>query len=69
MVWYMILYEVNMVSGGFQKLQPFNIAYYMRPSWNRHLTVVEGFGCPNDPRSYVVGGYMPLVGSPKANWS
>ena len=32
MVCYMILYEVNMVSGGFQKLQPFNIAYYMRIS-------------------------------------
>ena len=29
MVCYMILYEVNMVSGGFQKLQPFNIAHYM----------------------------------------
>ncbi|KAI3352168.1 hypothetical protein L3Q82_020979 [Scortum barcoo] len=26
------------------------------PSLNRHLTVVEGFVCPNDPRSYVVGG-------------
>ncbi|KAI3357120.1 hypothetical protein L3Q82_015585, partial [Scortum barcoo] len=37
------------------------------PSLNRHLTVVEGFVCPNDPRSYVVGGIRgitPLVGSP-----
>ena len=39
------------------------------PSWNRHFTMVEGFGCPNDPKSYVVRGYMPLLGSPKANWS
>ena len=29
----------------------------------------EGFGYPNDPRSYNVGGCLPLVGSPKANWS
>ena len=43
--------------------------FFNNPSWNRHLTVVEGFGCPNDPRSYVVGGYMPLVGSLKANCS
>ena len=28
---------------------------------------MEGFACPNDPGSYVVGGFMPLVGSPKAN--
>ena len=34
-----------------------------------HLTIMEGFGCPDDPRSYVVGDYLPLVGSPKANWS
>uniref|UniRef100_A0A3Q3VWK1 nucleoside diphosphate phosphatase n=1 Tax=Mola mola TaxID=94237 RepID=A0A3Q3VWK1_MOLML len=34
------------------------------PSWNHHLTVVEGFGCPNDPRSYVVGGGLPLEGRP-----
>ncbi|KAI3377019.1 hypothetical protein L3Q82_000041 [Scortum barcoo] len=39
------------------------------PSLNRHLTVVEGFVCPNDPRSYVVGGITPLVGSPMANRS
>ena len=26
------------------------------PSWHCHLTEMEGFGCPNDPRSYVVGG-------------
>ena len=36
---------------------------------NRHLIVVEGFEHPNDPRSYVVQGLMPLVGSPKANRS
>ncbi|MED6248937.1 hypothetical protein ATANTOWER_007231 [Ataeniobius toweri] len=36
------------------------------PSLGCHLTVVEGFECPNDPRSYVVRGFMPLVGSPKA---
>ncbi|KAI3369124.1 hypothetical protein L3Q82_026083 [Scortum barcoo] len=29
----------------------------MVPSLNRHLTVVEGFVCPNDPRSYVVEGH------------
>ena len=31
------------------------ISYSSSFSWNCHLTVVEGFGCPNDPRSYVVG--------------
>ena len=36
---------------------------------NRHITVVEGFGCPNYPRGYVVGGCLLLVGSPEANWS
>ena len=30
--------------------------------YNRHLIVVEGFEHPNDPRSYVVRGLMPLVG-------
>ena len=30
---------------------------------------VEGFACPNDPRSWGLGGYMPLVGSPMANRS
>ena len=39
------------------------------PPLNRHLIVVEGFEYPNDPRSYVVWGLMPLVGSPKANRS
>ena len=38
-------------------------------SMNCHLNVVEGFEYPSDPRSYVVWGYMPLVGSPKANRS
>ena len=38
-------------------------------SLNRHLNVVEGFEHPNDPRSYVALGLMPLVGSPKANRS
>ena len=36
---------------------------------DRHLIVVEGFACPNDPESYVVGGFVPLVGSPMANRS
>ena len=39
------------------------------PPLNRNLIVVEGFEYPNDPRSYVVWGLMPLVGSPKANRS
>ena len=39
------------------------------PSRNCHLTMVEGFGCPNNSRSYVVRGCFPLVGSHKANWS
>jgi len=38
-------------------------------SLNCHLNMVEGFEYPNDPRSYVVQGYMTLVGSPKANRS
>ena len=39
-------------------------SHYHQPSWNCHLTVVEGFGCPNDSRSYVAGGYMSLAGHP-----
>lgn len=31
--------------------------------------MVEGFKCPCDPRSCVVGGKEPLVGSPKVTWS
>ena len=34
-----------------------------------HLIVVEKFVCPNDSGSYVVRGFKPLVGSPKANRS
>ncbi len=30
--------------------------------------MVEEFECPNDTRSYVVWGNLPLVESPKANW-
>ena len=29
------------------------------PSLNCHLTMVEGFGCLNDPRSYVLGLFAP----------
>ena len=36
---------------------------------DHYLNVVEGFECPSDPRSYVVGGNLPLVGSPMANRS
>ncbi len=36
---------------------------------NCHFIMVEEFECPNDPRSYVVEGNLPLVGFPKANWS
>jgi len=43
--------------------------YFRSPSLNCHLNVVEGFEHPNDPRSYVVWVYMPLIGSPKANRS
>lgn len=28
--------------------------------------VMDRFDCPNDPRSYVVGGSLPLVWTPKA---
>ena len=38
------------------------------PFRNSHLTMVEGFGYPNDPSSYVVGDCWALVGSPRANW-
>ena len=31
--------------------------------------MVEGFEHPSDPGSYVLGVFMPLVGSPKANRS
>lgn len=34
---------------------------------NRHLNTVKGFVCPCDPRSCVVGGKKPLVGSPEGN--
>lgn len=36
-------------------------------SLNCHHIVVEGYEYPNDSRSYVVGGLMPLVGSLKAS--
>ncbi|TWW80606.1 hypothetical protein D4764_01G0004210 [Takifugu flavidus] len=39
------------------------------PLLGYHLIVVEWFACPNDPRSSVVWGYMPLVGPPMANRS
>jgi len=39
------------------------------PPMSCHLTVVEGFVCPTDSGSYVVRGFKPLVGSPKANRS
>ena len=42
---------------------------FLYSSLNRHLIVVEEFEYPNDLRSYVVRGLMPLVGSPKANRS
>ncbi|KAI3375497.1 hypothetical protein L3Q82_003813 [Scortum barcoo] len=52
-----------------QLFEIFVSMFHDYPSLNRHLTVVEGFVCPNDPRSYVVGGITPLVGSPMANRS
>ncbi|MEQ2301125.1 hypothetical protein AMECASPLE_032770 [Ameca splendens] len=42
---------------------------HLKPSLGCHLNVVEGFECPYDRRSYVVRGFMPLVGSAKANRS
>lgn len=39
------------------------------PSMNCHLIMMEGFVCTHDPRSYVVECNLPLVWSPKANWS
>lgn len=36
---------------------------------NCYLIMVEGFACLSDPRGYVVGGRMPLVGFPKGNLS
>ncbi|TWW74022.1 hypothetical protein D4764_14G0000230 [Takifugu flavidus] len=39
----------------------------MTPPWAATYIVVEGLRCPNDPRSSVVWGYMPLVGPPMAN--
>lgn len=32
------------------------------------LVMVEGFECPNEPKSYVVEGNTPLVGPLKAKW-
>ncbi|KAI3359443.1 hypothetical protein L3Q82_002939 [Scortum barcoo] len=34
-----------------------HLSMFLLPSLNRHLTEVEGFVCPNDPRSYVVEGH------------
>ena len=47
----------------------FNVMRCAPSSMSHHLIVVEGFACPSDPRSYVVGGFMPLEGSPMANRS
>ncbi|MEQ2305232.1 hypothetical protein AMECASPLE_035655 [Ameca splendens] len=35
---------------------PFSLSVFFSPSLNRHLNVVEGFECSNDPRGYVVWG-------------
>lgn len=39
------------------------------PFMNCRLIVVDGSEYLNDPSSYVVGDCLPLIGSPKANWS
>lgn len=38
-------------------------------SSSHHLIVVERFGRPGEPESYVVWSFVLLVGSPFANWS
>lgn len=53
------------------ELRPHSPVFPFHPkvsSKSCHLIAVEEFECPKEPRSYVVGGYSPLVGSPKANW-
>ena len=39
------------------------------PSRNCHPAMVEGCGCPYDLRHYVVGGCLPMIGSPMTNCS
>lgn len=36
---------------------------------NHHFIVAEWIGCPNEPRSDDLGGFLPSVGTSKANWS
>ncbi|XP_041858076.1 olfactory receptor 13C2-like [Melanotaenia boesemani] len=40
---------------------------FRKQKFVHHLIVKEEFARPDDPRSYVVGGFMALEGSPKAN--
>ena len=37
---------------------------YEKASMHCHLVLVQGLGCLNDSKSYVVKGRLPLVGSP-----
>ena len=56
----------------FEVFYPLNLfVHYIvtAPSWTGTLSWWRWFEHPNDPRSYVVRGLMPLVGSPKANRS
>lgn len=57
----MILYRYNVV-----KL--WSLALYIIPSIYCHVIVVEGFCVSCDLRVHVIGGNLPLVGFPKANW-
>lgn len=59
----MILYRYNVV-------ELWSLALYiiMLPSIYCHVIVVGGFCVSGDLRVHVIGGNLPLVLSPKANW-
>ncbi|MEQ2313213.1 hypothetical protein AMECASPLE_039356, partial [Ameca splendens] len=47
---------VERLPEGFENCVLANLNRHLNPSLNRHLNVVEGFECSNDPRGYVVWG-------------
>lgn len=60
----MILYRYNVV-----KLWSLALYIIVLPSIYCHVIVVGGFCVSCDFRVHVIGGNLPLVGFPKANWS
>lgn len=55
-------YEGTVLTTAPQHIRVFMFTWIQlfRPSRNYHLTIMEGFGCPDDPMSYVVRCCLPL---------